>query len=73
MGEKVGEAVREESQKDRQRGRGGRGETSGGRRARKRRRARRKGGGERGVWLVLVSKQVQHTEGGGEEGRGRQG
>lgn len=29
---------------------------------------------KRGVWLVLVSKQVQHTEGGGEEGgRGRQG
>lgn len=52
---------------DRQRGRGGRCETSGGRRARKRRRKKR------GVWLVLVSKQVQHTEGGGEEGRGRQG
>lgn len=35
-----------------------------------RRRRRRE---KRGVWLVLVSKQVQHTEGGGEEGRGRQG
>lgn len=31
------------------------------------------GEGKRGVWLVLESKQVQRTEGGGEEGRGRQG
>lgn len=31
----------------------------------------RERGGKRGVWLVLVSKQ--HTEEGGEEGRGRQG